>query len=124
MPNHKKVEWLLRVGVAGEFLGHGILAINGKEDWVNWIVQLAGVEAGTAASLLTLIGTIDVVVAGIVLLKPLSPVLLWAAFWGFSTALVRPLIGQPIWDFVERSANWAAPLALFYFYRAHKNRHE
>jgi len=49
-----------------------------------------------------------------VLLKPIKSVLLWAAFWGFWTALVRPIVGQPIWDFVERSANWGAPLALYY----------
>jgi hypothetical protein len=32
--------------------------------------------------------------------------------WGFWTALVRPIVGEPIWDFVERFANWGAPLAL------------
>ena|SRR3989344_2427415 len=122
MSNHRKVEWLLRVGVAGEFLGHGVLAINGKEDWINWIVQLASVDASTAGSLLTAIGILDVAVAAIVLVRPMSPVLLWAAFWGFFTALIRPMIGAPIWDFIERFANWAAPLALFYFYKAHGNK--
>jgi hypothetical protein len=42
------------------------------------------------------------------------------AFWGFWTALVRPLVGMPIWDFIERFANWAAPLALFYVYKNRK----
>jgi hypothetical protein len=28
------------------------------------------------------------------------------------TALIRPISGDPIWDFVERFANFAAPLAL------------
>lgn len=118
MSNHKKVEWLLRVGVAGEFLGHGLLAIQGKADWLGWISQLTGVEAATAATLLTLIGILDVTVAVIVLVRPLPPVLLWAAFWGFATALVRPIVGQSILDFVERFANWAAPLALYFFSKA------
>ena len=121
MSNHKKVEWLLRIGVAGEFLGHGLLAIGGKADWVGWISQMTSVETG-AATLLTMVGVLDVCVAAVVLVRPLSPVLLWATFWGFWTALVRPLLGMPVLDFVERSANWAAPLALYFFYRAHKNK--
>lgn len=120
MNGNKKVEWLLRVGVAGEFLGHGVLAIQGKADWLKWIGDMLNVEAGTAGTLLLLIGVLDCLVALVVLVKPLPKVLLWAALWGFWTALVRPLVGQPIWDFIERSANWAAPLALYYFYKAEK----
>jgi len=26
---------------------------------------------------------------------------------------IHPLVGMPIWDFIERFANWGAPLALF-----------
>ena len=70
-----------------------------------------------AATLLTLVGVMDIVVALIILFKPIRPILLWAAFWGFWTALVRPLVGEPIWDFIERFANWAAPLALYYLVR-------
>jgi hypothetical protein len=120
MMNDKKLEWLLRVGVAGEFLGHGVLAILGKKDWLGWIGNMLHVSPETAGTLLLLIGLFDVLVAIIVLIKPVRPILLWAALWGFWTALVRPLVGQPIWDFIERSANWAAPLALFYFYKSRK----
>ncbi|MEK9152176.1 MAG: hypothetical protein AAB692_02325 [Patescibacteria group bacterium] len=115
MSNEKKVEWLLRVGVAGEFLGHGLLAVGGKADWIKWIMQMTQVSDPTAHTLLLLIGISDVVVALIVLAKPVRPVLLWAAAWGFWTALVRPLVGVGWLDFVERWANWAAPLALYYF---------
>ncbi|MBI5140015.1 MAG: hypothetical protein HZA94_01020 [Candidatus Vogelbacteria bacterium] len=114
MTNSKKIEWILRVGVAGEFLGHGMLAVYGKADWIRWISELTGADAGLAANLL-LVGLSDILVALIVLIKPLRPVLLWAAFWGFWTALVRPLVGIGWLDFIERFANWAAPLALYYF---------
>lgn len=114
MTNAKKMEWALRIGVAGEFIGHGLLATGGKADWVKWISQLTGVSAETATTLLLLIGISDVIVALIVVVKPLRPVLLWATFWGFWTALVRPIVGVGWLDFVERFANWAAPLALFY----------
>ncbi len=122
MTNDKKIEWLLRVGVAGEFIGHGLLAIGGKKDWVGWISQMTQVGNDTAATLLLLIGVADVIIAIIVLVKPIRPVLLWAALWGFWTALVRPLVGQSVLDFIERSANWAAPLALYYFYQTKRDK--
>ncbi len=121
MTNDKKIEWLLRIGVAGEFAGHGLLAVGGKADWIKWIIQLIHVTPATATTLIMLIGIFDVIVAVIVLIKPIRPILLWCAFWGFWTALVRPLVGVGWLDFVERSANWAAPLALYYFYSKNKN---
>lgn len=114
MNNSKFVEWILRIAVFGEFLGHGILAIQGKQSWIGWIQQFTGVDAGLAAKFLLIIGLADVTIALIVLTKPIRPIVLWTAIWGFWTALVRPLAGEPIWDFVERSANWGAPLSLYY----------
>lgn len=76
------MEWALRLGVAGEFIGHGLLGINGKKDWIGWIVQLTHVSASTATTLLLVIGISDLIVAAIVLFKPVKPVLLWATFWG------------------------------------------
>jgi len=114
LTNTNKAIWALRIGVAGEFLGHGILALQGKADWIGWFAKFGISDPGTAATLLTLVGAMDILVALIVLFKPIKPILLWAIFWGFWTALVRPIVGQPIWDFIERFANWGAPLALFF----------
>lgn len=112
MKTEKKIEWILRVGVAGEFFGHSMFALSGKTAWIDWLIKLFGVEPGTAIMILTLIGIVDIAVATIVLVRPVKLVLLWAAFWGFCTALVRPIVGESFWDFIERWANWAAPLAL------------
>ncbi len=120
MTDDKKIEWLLRVGVAGEFVGHGLLAIEGKKDWVGWISQLTHADAATATTLLLAIGIADVILALVVLLRPVRPLLLWMAAWGFWTALVRPIVGQSWLDFVERSANWAAPMSLYYLLRTKK----
>lgn len=109
---NKYIEWVLRIAIFGEFLGHGVLGFQGKQTWIVWIQQLSGLDAVTAAKILPLIGIMDIVIAFIVLIKPMRAVLLWAALWGFWTALVRPLVGEPIWDFIERWANWGAPLAL------------
>jgi hypothetical protein len=104
-------KWILRIGVAGEFIGHGVFALGGKQSWIPYFTAV-GISETVAATLLPLIGVMDIVVALIVLFKPLKGILAWAVFWGFLTALIRPISGEPIWDFVERSANWAAPLAL------------
>ena len=120
MTNDKKIEWILRIGVAGEFLGHGVFAVLGKADWIKWTVQLTGLDTATATTFMLAVGVADILLAILVLLKPIRPILLWMAFWGFWTALVRPLVGLPIWDFIERFANWAAPLALYYFYKSGK----
>ncbi len=117
MTNEKKIEWILRIGVAGEFFGHGVFALQGKEAWIGWAQKLLGLDASMAATFIMLVGIVDVLLAISVLVKPMRPLLLWMAFWGFLTALVRPLVGDPIWDFVERWANWAAPLALYFFYK-------
>ncbi len=112
MTNEKKIEWVLRVAVAGEFLGHGVLAVLGKQQWTLWISRMTGADTVLAAQLLLLVGLFDVLIAVVVLLRPIRAALLWATFWGFWTALVRPLMGESIWDFIERFANWGAPLAL------------
>ena len=112
MHNLKTIEWILRIAVAGEFLGHGVLALQGKQAWIGWFAVFGVSNTETASQLLSVIGAMDVALAILVLIKPIRLALLWMIFWGFWTALIRPIVGEPIWDFVERSANWGAPLAL------------
>src|SRR3989344_873499 len=110
--NTKLITWVLRIAVAGEFLGHGVFALQGKAQWVGWFANFGVSDVSTAATLLFLVGLIDIALALLILIKPVRIALLWMVFWGFWTALLRPIVGMPIWDFVERSANWGAPLAL------------
>ncbi len=111
--NTKFIEWALRISVAGEFIGHGVFALQGKKDWISWFTKFGISDAGVAVKLLFFIGIMDITLAILVLVKPIRIALLWMVFWGFWTALLRPIVGMPIWDFVERWANWGAPLALF-----------
>ena len=111
--NTETIQWVLRLAVAGEFVGHGAFAIQGKQQWVGWISQMTGINDILSAKLLLAIGLLDLLVAAIILIRPVKIVLLWAVFWGFWTALVRPIVGEPVWDFIERWANWGAPLALY-----------
>ena len=112
MFNSKLIEWVLRIAVAGEFIGHGTLALQGKQAWIGWMEKLFGATPEIAAQVVFFIGLLDVFVALVVLFRPIKIVLLWAVFWGFATALVRPIVGESFWDFIERFANWGAPLAL------------
>lgn len=104
-------EWILRIGIMGTFLGHGIFALQIKEGWFKYFTAV-GMTDGIATQLLPLIGTMDVTVAILALIWPIRLILIWATTWGFFTALLRPIAKEPVWDFVERTSNWAAPLAL------------
>lgn len=110
--NTKSIQWVLRIAVAGEFIGHGVFALQGKREWVGWFATFGISDVETATTLLFLLGVLDIALAILVLIKPIRLALLWMAFWGFWTALMRPIVGMPVWDFVERWANWGAPLAL------------
>jgi uncharacterized membrane protein YphA (DoxX/SURF4 family) len=114
MEDTKKVEWILRIAVAGEFIGHGVFALQGKKQWIDWFGTFGILDTGLATQLLFLVGLVDITLGILVLIKPIRIALLWMTFWGFWTALLRPIVGEPIWDFVERWANWGAPLALLF----------
>ena len=112
MNNQKIIEWILRIAVAGEFIGHGVFALHGKKAWIEWFSVFGISDVGTATTLLWFVGVMDIALAILILVKPVRLALLWMTLWGFWTALLRPIVGEPIWDFVERWANWGAPLAL------------
>jgi hypothetical protein len=117
MEHKKSLDWVLRIAVAGEFFGHGILAFtNAEPKWGTWVQQFIPVDSETAVTILAVVGAIDILLAILVLIRPWKPALLWMIFWGFFTALLRPLVGESFWGFVERWANWGAPLALYIMY--------
>lgn len=113
--NRTKTEWVLRIAVAGEFIGHGVFALQHKAGWFKYFEAVGISNPDTITTMLTLIGAMDLILAIIVLIKPIRPLVLWMAVWGLITALIRwPFGGDPFWDFVERWANWGAPLALWF----------
>lgn len=113
MQNRKSVEWVLRIAVAGAFIGHGMFAIQGKQAWFKYFESVGIADPGTIVTLLFLVGVMDLFMAFLALVKPIRLAVLWMALWGLWTALVRWPVGpDPVWDFVERWPNWGAPLAL------------
>lgn len=107
----KKLEWIARVGVFGTFLGHGIVACSINTKWIP-LLTCVGFTRIQAIIMMPYIGITDIVVAILTLCYPLRSVLIWATFWAFMAAMSRPLSGEPIVEFVERSANWCLPLLL------------
>ena len=103
-----------RIGIFGTFLGHGIFALQLKPRFVEMLTAFIGVTGNLANNLMYLIGIIDIIVAIFALFYPFRLILIYASIWGFLTALARPIANDPIWDFIERWSNWAAPLALLY----------
>ncbi len=113
-----KLEWVLRIGVFGTFIGHGILALTVNTSWMPYLA-IFGFTDGQIGVIMPLIGSLDIIVGTWVLFKPNKYILLWAVFWALATATIRPISGEDLLAFVERASNWAVPLAL-YFYRANK----
>ncbi|NND34814.1 MAG: hypothetical protein HKN76_19670 [Saprospiraceae bacterium] len=112
--NKSLVGWILRLGVFGTFLGHGIFALMHKPAWLHFIT-FWGIPEEVAWKMMTAIGVIDLLIALITIVRPIGIVLLYATCWAFAAALMRPVSGGYFLDFIERSANWAAPLALYFW---------
>src|SRR4030081_211611 len=103
--------WMLRVACAAEFIGHGAFGIMTKAAWVPYF-GVVGIPPELAWKLMPLIGTVDITIGlSVGFIRPVRVLLLYMAVWGLLTATMRPLAGEPIWEFVERIPNWAIPLA-------------
>jgi hypothetical protein len=105
------VDLILRVGIFGTFIGHGLIALQVNPSWIPYLTAV-GFSPRVAQEIMPFIGALDIVLAIWVLFKPNKYVLIWMVIWGFATALMRPFSGESILGFVERAANWATPLAL------------
>ena len=120
-PHLQPVIWILRIGIACTFIGHGIFAFYVNPPWISYLMTV-GFSASMAEQIMPVIGVIDFLVGLVVLVKPFRFVVLYAFLWAFATALIRPLSGESVWMFVERGSNFMAPLALYYLlYPSHPN---
>src|SRR5439155_2000582 len=107
------LHWTLRIAVAACFIGHGAFGIITKADWLPYFA-VVGIPEWLAWRLEPLIGTMDITMGVLTLVSHRRGVLAWAVFWGFWTALLRPLAGQGIWELLERAGNYGVPLAMLY----------
>ena len=65
-----------------------------------------------AYHLMPMLGSFDILMGILILFFPVRAVLGWLVFWGFFTALLRPISGESFAEFFERGGNYGAALAL------------
>jgi hypothetical protein len=104
------LHWILRVAVAGCFIGHGAFGIITKAAWLPYF-GIFGIPEAWAWKLMPVIGTVDITVGVLTLFQPVRAVVLYMVFWGLQTACLRPLAGQGVWELLERAGNYGVPLA-------------
>lgn len=109
--------WFLRVGLALCFIGHGMVAIGVNEPWLGFFTPF-GLDENAGRALMPVIGWLDVVVAVFLVVRPDLSFLparawiVWALMWTTITALMRPVTGGDVFDFLVRGTNWGPALAL------------
>jgi hypothetical protein len=102
--------WLLRVGAALCFIGHGAFGFITKAAWIPYF-GVVGIPEPWAWRLMPIVGAVDVMAAMAVLYAPRALPLVYMTLWAAWTALLRPLAGEPVWEAVERAGNVGVPLA-------------
>lgn len=107
-----KLHWALRIGVALEFLGHGLAGFYRPPGWMPYFTFFGIPETFAHAYMTYITGTVDIALAVLLLLRPMRAVMLHMAVWGLLTALLRPLTGESWFELLERGANYGMPLAL------------
>lgn len=122
-PIEWKLQWILRVGIALEFIGHGAFGILGKQAWLAYY-HVLGIPDNIGWTMMPITGAVDVTLAILVLVRPTRALIAWMAFWGLFTATLRPLAGQGIWELVERSYNYGGPAMLLLLFGVGHNARE
>src|SRR5689334_13700239 len=73
-----RIELILRLAVAAEFIGHGAFGVFGKKAWLPYFGVL-GIGEPTAWHLMPIQGAIDIGMALLLLVRPMRGPLAWMA---------------------------------------------
>ena len=117
---NKKIYQALRIAAAMCCIGHGSFGIITKPIWCNYFAVF-GIDHHLSYQLMPVVGCIDILFGITLLVYPVRSVVAWLVVWGFITALLRPLSGEPFSEFIERAGNYGAPLALLILAGVPKN---
>jgi phosphohistidine phosphatase SixA len=105
------VPWLLRIGVAMCFIGHGAFGILQKRDWLMFF-NAFGIPDTSALTLMPLVGSVDIAIGIAALVGAPRVVFAYGAFWCLFTAALRPLAGLSAGELFERAGNFGIPIAM------------
>jgi hypothetical protein len=106
------LHWLLRVGCAMCFIGHGAWGVITKAGWLPFY-SVFGIGSSVAWKTMPLIGAVDITLGVLALAAPCRALMGYMVFWTLFTALLRPLAGMGWWEFIERGGNYGPPIALW-----------
>lgn len=117
----RQMAWIMRISIALLLIGHGGFGIWAhKKEWFDFFGYIS-IDQATVASvhLSQWVGAAEMGLGLAVLICPFYHLLLFVLVWKVGTELLRPLVGQPIYQFIERGGDYALPLALLWI-----NQHE
>lgn len=107
------IRWILRVTTALLLIGHGGFDFAMHKDWSSYAAPI-GISPATLAGhpLRPWAGWFECALGLLVLAWPGRGLLIFVFAWKLGTEALRPLAGEPIWEFIERGGSYGAPLAL------------
>jgi len=106
------LHWLLRIGCAMCFIGHGAWGVLTKAGWLPFY-GVFGIPPAVAWRTMPLVGSVDIALGLTVLVFPFRALFAYMIVWTLFTALLRPLAGMGTWEFLERGGNYGPPIAFF-----------
>lgn len=120
----KAFEWMLRIGAAATFIGHGAEAFKLNPEFVPLIVNTGerigmAISENAAHQAMRVIGAIDILVAGMLLAFRWRTIAAYMAVWGFATALSRMTAYGFSWthETLIRLPNGGLPLVLLVWWQ-------
>lgn len=111
----EKVFFLLRFGVLGCFVGHGLWGFVTKAGWLPFF-DVYFVPHSVAYMLMPVIGLMDIITGVVCFFRPNRGILIWATFWTVFTAALRPSADMGMSEFFERAGNYGTPFAFLFLY--------
>lgn len=112
---------LLRIGMTGCFIGHGIWGLIGKSGWLPFF-HVFFISDDAASFMMPVIGVMDILIGILAWFRPTRALLFWATFWTLFTAALRPSAGLGMSEFFERAGNYMIPLAFLFVTQSFTNR--
>ncbi len=103
--------WILRIGAALCFIGHGAFGFITKAAWLPYF-GVMGIPERWAWKLMPVVGAVDVTAGMAMLFAPRGLPLVYMSVWALFTALLRPMAGESVLEALERAGNYGVPMAL------------
>lgn len=103
--------WLLRIGLAMCFIGHGAFGLLQKREWLAFFAPF-GIGEVVGLQVMPVIGTLDIALGVAVLFGAPRALILYGACWCIFTAALRPFTALSAGEFFERAGNYGVPIAL------------